>query len=455
MDLDTPQLDLFSDYLDDFTERCGDRRTAWLLDQTVRGILAAESLVGARIAAAAPGLAAHRHAERRIRRLARGETTQRSTLSPEELIDRVQARGVEQLRQEDHIWLIFDGSDLRKPHAQVMESLQRVKPLKGSGTIPGYRTRNAIGLGTGGTRGLVSHTLFRSTAPEFLSESREARDAMRSVATALAPLDAEVTAILDAAFDDVADWAEVWDASWHLLVRVQHRDRRVRRTRTGNMVRLDTVARGLVPLARLETELVVQKIGQARPKRQPVTVRLAAAALVVRAQSEVRTRTDGPLTDHDLWVVEVKLERVTTAPWWRLTDHPVTTAEEATTIFRMSRARWSIAAVFKVGKQCLGWEDVQVLSFDAVRFLVALGWVAAGFLYELGVDLTWPEIRLLARLAGWEERANRPPGKIVLMRGLRRVLDLLATEAVLAAERQQHGPLPPRIAALLGRSPDD
>jgi hypothetical protein len=66
---------------------------------------------------------------------------------------------------------------------------------------------------------------------------------------------------------------------------------------------------------------------------------------------------------------------------------------------------------------------VQVLAFDAVRTLVALGWVAAGFLYELGVTLEWAEVRLLARLGGGEERATRPPGKIVLTRGLRRLLD--------------------------------
>ena len=46
----------------------------------------------------------------------------------------------------------------------------------------------------------------------------------------------------------------------------------------------------------------------------------------------------------------------------------------------------------KVFKQCLGWEEVQVLSYDAVRLLVALGWVAAGFLDELGVTLAWAEV---------------------------------------------------------------
>src|SRR3712207_6984096 len=58
-------------------------------------------------------------------------------------------------------------------------------------------------------------------------------------------------------------------------------------------------------------------------------------------------------------------------------------------------------------------------------------WVAAGFLYELGVTLEWAEVRLLTRLGGGELRANRPPGKLVLTRGLRRLLDLFATEAIL------------------------
>lgn len=79
-----------------------------------------------------------------------------------------------------------------------------------------------------------------------------------------------------------------------------------------------------------------------------------------------------------------------------------------------------------------------------------MGWVAAGFLYELGVTLDWPEIRLLARLGGGELRPQRPPGKIVLTRGLQRLLDHWATDAILADEIRRHGALPPRIAAFLG-----
>lgn len=77
--------------------------------------------------------------------------------------------------------------------------------------------------------------------------------------------------------------------------------------------------------------------------------------------------------------------------------------------------------------------------------------MAAGFLYELGVTLEWAEVRLLRRLGGGEDRPTRPVGKIVLMRGLRRLLNHLVTETILADEVRQHGQLPPRLAALLCR----
>ena len=66
-----------------------------------------------------------------------GETTKRSALDPDAIVERLQARGVEQLRDESAIWVILDGSDLRKPHARCMEALQRVKRLHGEGTVPG------------------------------------------------------------------------------------------------------------------------------------------------------------------------------------------------------------------------------------------------------------------------------------------------------------------------------
>ena len=382
--------------------------------------------------------------------MVRAETTSRSTLDADALMGRLQGRGVEQLRGESAIWVLLDGSDLRKPQAQAMEGLQRVRRLKGEGMVPGYRTLNALGVGRQ-RRGLLYHRLFSSQAEGFLSESAETQAALASIGAALAPLGAEVTYVCDADFDDVAVWATVWSQRHHLLWRVKHRDRLVRPAADAPACHLYDLAPRLAPLARVETTMVVRKGRQPRPKLQPVTAVVAATPLVVDYREEVRTRPDGAEHQRQVWLVEVRLEGAHEQPWWLLTDRPVTTPEEATEVFRMYRQRWAIEDAFKIGKQCLGWEDVQVLAFEAVRTLVALGWVAAGFLYELGVTLEWPEVRLLTRLGGGELRANRPPGKQVLTRGLRRLLDLFATEAILADEIRQHGSLPPRIAALLGR----
>jgi hypothetical protein len=378
-----------------------------------------------------------------------GETTQRSELDPERLVTKLQAHGVGQLRDEPHIWVIFDGSDLRKPHAREMQHLQRVRRLDGPGTVPGYMTPNAIGVGSGGRRGLLYHTLFSSAAPDFVSEPAEVRAAIRSVGAALTPLGAQVTAVYDSGFDDQAVWGETWDQGWHLVCRLKHRDRLVRPAPEQPLCHLESLAPRLRPLAQVAAELVVQKVDQPRPKLQPVTATVSSVPVRIL----YRRTEEGEAVEREraYWLVEVRLERVRHEPWWLLTDRPVMDAAQATEVFRMYCQRWSIEDAFKTAKTCLGWEEVQVLAFDAVRLLVALGWVATGFLFQLGVSLEWGEVRLLRWLGGGEERPNRPPGKIVLSRGLRRLLDHLATEAILAEEERRHGGLPPRIAALLGR----
>jgi Transposase DDE domain len=396
-------------------------------------------------------LAAVPHAEQRIRRMVHGETTQHSpSLDADHLLARLREHGVEQLRGETAIWVILDGSDLRKPHARAMAGLQRVKRRAGGGMVPGYRTLNAIGIGRE-RRGLLYHHLFSSTADDFVSESAETQAALGAVGTALAPLHAAVTYILDAGFDDVAVWDTIWAQEAGLVCRVRERDRLVHPTSDGPACHLTDCAAALRPLAQVETEMVVRKVGQPREKLQTVTAVVAACPLILRYQHAARMAVPGERRERAIWLVAVHLAHVTSDPWWLVTDRPVTTAEEATEIFRMYRQRWAIEDAFKVGKQCLGWEDVQVLDFEAVRLLVALGWVAAGFLYQLGVTLEWEEVRLLQRLGGGEERADRPPGKVVLTRGLRRLLDVFATEAILAAHIKEYGALPPRIAAILGR----
>lgn len=382
-----------------------------------------------------------------------GETTTRSDLDPDAIFAALREIGLTRLQGADHLWLVLDGSDLRKPHAQCMEALQRVRPLAGGGLVPGYPTLTVLGLGGDGRRGLLYHRLYSSRAEDFVSAPSETRQAIRTVGDALADWTMPITAIMDRGFDDQAIWEAVWAEGWSLVCRVMHTDRQVRRTPDGPLQRLATVPRRAI--GSLQAEVLVQKRGQSRPKRQPVTVRLTTARVFVPTTYLPEPGEPEERRERACWLLEVALDKVDTAPWLLLTDHPLNTRDAAELVFRMYAQRWAIEDTFKTVKDSLGLESVQVLGLDAIRRLEALGWVALGYLLDLGVTLDWPAVRLLRRLGGGEDRANRPVGKTVLLRGLQRLFDLLATEAILADEEHRRGSLPPAIAALLGRTGSD
>jgi hypothetical protein len=447
--------DPFTAYLTRFDGLIGDARTRTTFGATVKGILAAGSLVCQRIAAHAPVLAAVRNGAQRVLRMVKGTTTTRSPqLNAAHLTATLRQHAVAHLATAttDELWLIADGSELRKPHARDMPHLMRVKALDGS-LVNGYRTLTVLGL-TPQRRGVLYQRLFSSKAPGFLSESHEIQQALQTVSEAITPLKARmvVTWIVDSGFDDVAVWRTIWEQEEHVICRVKHTDRLLAyQDRRGTWQAGDVAAarQHLRYLGRAETMLVVQRGRQKRPKEQRVPVELWACPVRLRYDTNVRRPGAGTEVEQRLWLVEVRLPDTPLEPWLLLTDWPVVDQPSALRIFCMYRQRWAAEDSFKFTKECLGWEEVQVMDLEAVRTLVALAWVAAGFLYELGVTLQWAEVWLLARLGGWVPHKDRKPGKITLTRGLRRLMEMLTTEAILTSYLKEHGTFPPAIAALL------
>ena len=100
----------------------------------------------------------------------------------------------------------------------------------------------------------------------------------------------------------------------------------------------------------------------------------------------------------------------------------------AVRIFQMYRQRWAVEDSFKFSKECVDWEMCKC-SIWRVCTLVALAWIAAGFSVRIGSDLGVEEVQLLAKLGGFEPHKDRKPGKVVLTRGLQRLMERLVTEA--------------------------
>lgn len=364
----------------------------------------------------------------------------------------LQTAGARRLTGADEVWVALDTSDLRKPHAAEMEALMEVRDLEGR-PVSGYRVLNALGM-TPGARGLLYHRLFSSTEEGFKSEPHEYRQAVTSVGAALARegIEADVTWLLDRAFDDRAFWGVVWDQEQHLVGRLQHLDRWIRAPdKLGRFQKTKVERYGfrLPQMARVETQLRVRLGNQRKAKKQTVTVLLYAGPMKVEYQ--VGRETEQEARTKLVWLMRAQVLGSSNR-LWLMTDHAIQSAEDARRVFQMYRMRWAVEDAFKFIKQSLGWEEVQVLALEAIRFLVALAAVAAAFLFEWGATLEWEGVQLLARLGGWIPRKNAKPGKIILSRGLRRLIDLMATRTILKEYLDGHDQLPPQIAAFV---PDD
>jgi hypothetical protein len=444
----------FAAYLSCFDPLIGDRRTGFTFRETIKGIIAAGSLICKRIAAHSQLCVATSKGGQRVIRLAKGESTKRTQLDAVSLTERLRSRGLAELAESEteELWLICDGSHLRKPHAQMMPDLMQVKDLDGK-LVPGYRTLNVLGV-TPKRRGVLYHRLFSSQEADFTSEPAEVQTALQTVHRALHEQQRwhSVSWIMDRGFDDVAVWRTVWEHQEHVVCRVKHTERLIEyQTQDERWLAKDIAAARaeLRHYATVQTEMVVTRGRQQRPKAQMVTADIRACPLRLTYEANVRREGAAEALRKDSWLVEVRLLGTSLEPWLLITDWPVNNTQSAVLIFRMYRQRWAVEDAFKFTKDCLGWEDVQLLDLTAIRTMVALSWVAAGFLYELGVTLEWPEVQLMAKLGGWEYHKGRKPGKIILTRGLHRIMDMLTTEAFLNAYIQEHGELPPRIAALL------
>jgi len=449
MNIASDHCDTFSRYIGRFGDLCGDQRTCYTLGQTVEGILGGQSLRCAQIARSAPGLAATDSSEQRIRDMVHGNTTKNSpNLDESHLIQRLVQRGVEMLAGDDEIWVPMDTSDLRKPYATKMPDLMDVRELDGT-LVPGYRVITALGLGKS-ARGLLYHHLFSSKSADFLSEPHEVINAIESVSAALASVPAVVTWLIDRGFDSIATWHSIWQQRHHLVGRVRDLGRIVFRPTAHERWERTVIMNlepHLQPLASVQAEMEVQMEGQKRRYRQAVTAQVSAVKVQLRYTMLVDKKRQA--FSRDVWIVHVSLSGTVHEPWWLITDWPVLTTEDAARVFRMYCARWAAEDGYKFIKECFGWEEVQVMDLQAIRLLVALAWVAAAFLYELGVTWDWAEVQLLARLGGYVPHKGRKPGKIALCKGLQRLYESMATLALLNGYVAEHGDLPPRIAALI------
>lgn len=327
----------------------------------------------------------------------------------------------ERLAGEEEVLCIVDGSDLRKAASASLEHLDIVRDLNGE-LVPGYPTMNVLGIGASGKRALLYHNLYSSRAPGFKSRGLEIKAALAKSHERLQAVGVQRRLfVADSELDDAKVYRQLQEQGDGYLIRVQHENRKVKR-RQGESCELAEAAAQAPCLANLQLKLWVKEEG--RKKRREVSAKVYAGSVVSNWG--------------EAWVVRVepqgkgsKWQGLPKEGWLLLTSLPVVDEASARRVVQAYMQRWSVEETFSWTKQLLGWEEVRVLEFEALRSLVALAWVAAAFVFEMGATLDWPEVVILAQLGGWVPHKKRPPGKQVMLRGLAQLLNYYATQAVL------------------------
>ena len=95
-----------------------------------------------------------------------------NTLSSSSLIEEVQAKTSELLKEATDIYILHDPCDIRKPSAPKMEHIGKVLSLSKE-VINGYKTFNsvAIDLTQQGVH-LVSHNIYSTELPNYVSQEQ-------------------------------------------------------------------------------------------------------------------------------------------------------------------------------------------------------------------------------------------------------------------------------------------
>lgn len=106
-------------------------------------------------------------------------------------------------------------------------------------------------------------------------------------------------------------------------------------------------------------------------------------------------------------------------PMLLLTNHPISSGQEALAIYRIYLMRSKIEEVFKFVKNAVGWEEFQVRDWESIKNLIATAFFIGGYFYQLEPQLSHhPAIEWLCQLGNGKGKVTRH----FLLEGLRNLL---------------------------------
>lgn len=356
--------------------------------------------------------------------------SQKHTLSAESVLEVIRSQAQERLGKESGVYVLHDGSDLRKPNAQNMEYLGKVMSLQKQ-VISGYKTLNSVAVDiTGKEITLIDHTLYSTGMPNYVS-----KDTVRvigqnsSKVPALDPvkwdnveketylnnstvyfqallnshntikrgnLAIKITHIQDREFDGEEYFEYTDDLKDEFITRLK-------------LSRLSNLTRPVyTPKGKLSKKLAYVKLidkafdNQFTYDIQRITIKnktyVNVKCLIEWEKLILNNRTYSVVR---ITLKDEKGKPIFQQPMMLITNRVVECTQDARQIYQAYLLRFKIEVVFRFLKTNLGWETFQVRDFQSIKNLVALAFFLVGYFKELSNDIQNHEIySLIAQIGG-------------------------------------------------------
>lgn len=403
MKLDKWALKRLGEFLAPFSKLFWDRRHISVFQRAIRGLILAESPIILKIGGAVPHQCkSNFYAAKPFYRLLEETPRGIEKFSDTEILDTLYQKTQTTFSDcPEPILIAMDLTSLEKPYTVASEGICLVEKNDKSGEVNGYMLITGLALGgvgmanNEGKKGLAYFKVF-SHQLELMSQNAERALGIKAIKNLFKGK--RLRFVSDRGFDDKKAFVEfMGEEGDEFIVRVyQHRLIKV----DGEERKLLGYARSLECCSSFRTELRIKR------RRQKVTVDLSIGSFEYEGMK--------------LWVVR-SVVRGFKEEWILITNVPVVNLDVALEIWRNYARRWGIEDFYKFAKDNLNLEVFQVAKMEKIRKVLSWVAVAAAFLYDLGVDINEPHIRLLLRLGGFAGWKRDKPGKGTLMRGLSRL----------------------------------
>jgi hypothetical protein len=255
-------------------------------------------------------------------------------------------------------YILFDGSDIQKRYAKMMEGLDYVKDGDKASLGLGYWLMDVVHFSKDHEMTPLFNKLY-SFDHEAKSENKEIMEAIEEVDLII---DKDVTKIFDRGMDRPICRDFVIAGESNFILRLK---------KTTKLIYKDTET-AVNKISRkipLFMELTASKAG--KNKKHKVVFKCGAV--------KVKYKTKGK--EHELWLVVTKRENG--GYCWLLTRSPkeniIDIIKEAFTAYGF---RWKIEEYHRHIKNCYNLEDIQVKTFDGLQSMLAILTIAMGIIYS-------------------------------------------------------------------------